>query len=119
MRVDYHVHVLAHGEYNYNLQWVNQYIDAAYQKGIREIGFSEHDEYTNQVVFELFKEMQARRRHDISLKMGVEMDYIPGQEEIIKDIIAQREYDYVIGSVHYLDGWGFDHPDFKRGFDHR
>jgi len=119
MLVDYHVHVLAHGEYNYNLQWVNQYIDTAYQKGIREIGFSEHDEYTNQIAFDLFKKMQTTRRHDINLKLGIEMDYTPGKEEIIKDIIAQREYDYVIGSVHYINGWGFDHPDFKAGFDHQ
>jgi histidinol-phosphatase (PHP family) len=30
--------------------------------------------------------------------------------------LAQFELDYVIGSVHYLDDWMFDHPDYKETY---
>jgi len=47
------------------------------------------------------------------LRLGVEADYIPGGERELADILAEYPFDYVIGSVHYLDGWEFDHPGKK------
>jgi histidinol-phosphatase (PHP family) len=36
------------------------------------------------------------------------MDYIPGKEAEIQALLSAWPFDYVIGSVHWLDGWGFD-----------
>ncbi len=119
MLVDYHVHVVAHGEYGYSQDWVNQFLDSASKRGIQEIGFSEHDEFMHLVDFNTFQVVQNAHRHNIDIKLGIEMDYIPGQEQNINETIRQKPYDYVIGSVHYIDGWGFDHPDFQSGFDER
>jgi len=119
MLVDYHVHALAHGEYSYSEEWINQYLDNACRRGVKEIGFSEHDEFISLVNFDLFNKMQTVRYNDINLRLGIELDYIPGREKEIKEIILQRPYDYVIGSVHYIEGWGFDHPDFQGGFAER
>jgi len=119
MLVDYHVHAVAHGEYIYRQEWIEQYLNTACQRGVKEIGFSEHDEFIDLVDFNLFKNLQSARHHDINLRLGIEMDYIPGKEKEIKNIILQRPYDYVIGSVHFIDGWGFDHPDFQGGFAER
>lgn len=119
MLVDYHVHAVAHGEYVYSLEWMNRFLDSASRRGIAEIGFSEHDEYIELVDFNLFHRVQDVRRHDINIRLGIEMDYIPGQEHKIMETIQRRPYDYVIGSVHFIDGWGFDHPDFQNGFDQR
>jgi histidinol-phosphatase (PHP family) len=116
MLVDYHVHAAAHGEYSYSPDWINQYLDNAYRRGIQEVGFSEHDEFISHVDFDLLSSMQTSRRNDINVKLGIEMDYIPGNETEIKKIILQKPYDYIIGSVHYIEGWGFDHPDFQGGF---
>jgi len=116
MLVDYHVHAVAHGEYKYSQELIDQYMDNACRRGIKEIGFSEHDEFVSLVDFELFNKMQTNQRNDIKLRLGLELDYIPGKEKEIKEIISQRQYDYIIGSVHYIDGWGFDHPDFQGGF---
>jgi histidinol-phosphatase (PHP family) len=117
MLVDYHVHAIAHGEYAYNQEWLNEFLDGAHHQGIKEIGFSEHDEFKDQVDFKLLEKMKINRLHNIDIKLGLEVDYIPGREEKIRDIIQQNEYDYIIGSVHYINGWGFDHPDFKDRFD--
>jgi histidinol-phosphatase (PHP family) len=119
MRVDYHVHVAAHGEYSYMQEWIDQYLDWAWHRGIREIGFNEHDEFSALVDLELIKKIQAEKPHGISVKLGIEVDYIPGREEKIQQIVSQAEYDYVIGSVHFIEGWGFDHPDFRGGFSER
>lgn len=119
MRVDYHVHTLAHGEYTFSPEWISQFLDHACRRGIKEIGFSEHDEFAGLIDLDVFYNMQNARRNNINMRLGIEMDYIPGREKEIEKIISQGKYDYVIGSVHFIDGWGFDHPDFQTGFDER
>jgi len=49
----------------------------------------------------------------------LEIEYIPGREEEIKRIIQLNPYDYIIGSVHFIEGWAFDHPDYKDEFKKR
>lgn len=116
--LDYHVHAAAHGEYSYTREWISQFLNNARQKGIEEIGFSEHDEFRSLIDFALIEKLRAESR-DIRIRSGLEIDYIPGREQIIKEIIAEYNYDYLIGSVHFIDTWGFDHPDFKQHFDDR
>jgi histidinol-phosphatase (PHP family) len=115
--LDYHVHAVAHGEYRYTMEWISQFLHRARQKGLKEIGFSEHDEFSALIDYELIEKM--RRESSIQIRMGLEIDYIPGRESIIKEITAGYNYDYLIGSVHFIGTWGFDHPDFKQDFDYR
>lgn len=53
------------------------------------------------------------------LALGVEADFFPGGEAELGELLAQQPWDYVIGSVHFLEGWGFDNPEAKEGFDGR
>ncbi|MCZ8518268.1 MULTISPECIES: PHP domain-containing protein [Paenibacillus] len=55
-----------------------------------------------------------RDGHPVSL--GLEADYFPGGEDELQELLAAYELDYVIGSVHFLDGWGFDNPDTQELF---
>jgi len=119
MMVDYHVHAVAHGEYQYTREWLEQFIEQARRQGIMEIGFSEHDEFVDQIDFNLVEKVQNSCGNEIKIRLGLEVDFIPGRQEKTKEIICQKGYDYIIGSVHYIDGWGFDHPDHKNGFDER
>lgn len=50
------------------------------------------------------------------LSVGVEADYFPGGEEELAGLLQQYELDYVIGSVHFIDGWGFDNPETEELF---
>lgn len=52
----------------------------------------------------------------ITLRLGIEADYFSGSEEELKDLLGDYEWDYVIGSVHYIYGWGFDNPDTQEEF---
>lgn len=117
--IDYHVHAIAHGEFEYTRDWINQFIDRAFHNGVNEIGFCEHDEFIDRVDLQLFEELQKNKRQNITLKLGVELDYIPGNEPALAEFVKAIDYDYIIGSVHFIDGWGFDHPDFKGGYEER
>jgi len=118
MLLDYHVHAIAHGEYEYNEEWICRFLEKARQQELREIGFTEHDEYYSLIDFAVVRKLQDKFP-DVKIRMGLEVDYVPGREEEIKKLIKLNPYDYIIGSVHFIDGWGFDHPDFKDEFENR
>lgn len=118
MLLDYHVHAVAHGEYDYSPEWICKFLARAGELGLQEIGLAEHDEYRELVNRKLIEEIQGQFPA-IKIRRGLEVDFIPGRERVIKEFLASGNYDYVIGSVHFIDGWGFDHPDFRQGFDSR
>lgn len=47
----------------------------------------------------------------ITLRLGVEVDYFPQAEDNLRRLLAAYPFDVVLGSVHWLGGWGFDHLD--------
>jgi histidinol-phosphatase (PHP family) len=108
-KTDYHIH----SSFSDGRASPDEYISPAIAAGIKEIGFSEH--------ISLYKPDQhwcmdpgnvgnyidhvdgLRRRLDtISVKTGLEIDYIPGKEKEIDDFLSALDLDYRIGSVHYL-----------------
>jgi histidinol-phosphatase (PHP family) len=120
MPPDYHMHTPlcrhAVGE-------PTEYAARAVQLGFSEIGFSDHspmrkdgfddwrmlasqlDEYVEKV-------RKAQRDHpQLKIKLALEVDYLPGQEEWIRELAAKHPWDYFIGSVHYVsETWDFDNP---------
>ncbi|MBS4206218.1 histidinol phosphate phosphatase domain-containing protein [Lederbergia citrea] len=52
----------------------------------------------------------------IELRLGLEADYFLNGEEELAGILKENQYDYIIGSVHFLDGWGFDNPQTQELF---
>jgi len=118
MLQDYHVHALAHGEFSYTYDWLKAFVIKAQEQGIRELGFSEHDEYLNQIDYDIFRKLKDKFP-DMNIKLGLEVDYIPGREDYIREISSKYDFDYLIGSVHYINGWGFDHPDFRYLFNEK
>lgn len=119
MLVDYHVHALAHGEYKADQAWLNAFVDQACRMGIIEMGFSEHDEFVAGLDLDIFCKVQDDRSKELNLRLGIEIDYLPGIEKELLRKIRRADYDYWIGSVHLIDGWAFDHPDHRNGFANR
>ncbi len=116
MIADYHIHAVAHGEYYYTDEWLRCFIARAKQMGIDEIGFSEHDEYLERIDRDLIRVL-GKEYPEIGLRLGLEMDFIPGRQNYIRGLLAHNQFDYVLGSVHFIDGWGFDHPDHRVRFE--
>ena len=51
---------------------------------------------------------------DLSIRLGLECDWIEGHETWIEELATRAPFDYLIGSVHYLEpGWAVDDPDPK------
>ncbi|MEN6460097.1 MAG: histidinol-phosphatase HisJ family protein [Syntrophomonas sp.] len=117
MLVDYHIHAAAHGEYEYSLEWLERFILNARRRGINEIGLCEHDEFLSRVNLDVVKMAQAKHK-DVRIRLGMEADFIPGQDKQIRQKITANDYDYIIGSIHFINNWGFDHPDYKDRFDY-
>jgi histidinol-phosphatase (PHP family) len=52
----------------------------------------------------------------VILRLGIEADYFPGGEQELQQLLCTHEWDFVIGSVHFIDGWGFDNPETRDRF---
>ncbi len=95
----------------------------ALRVGLSEMGFSDHspmprDDFddwrmkASELDVYVGKVQEARRAFPaLSIKMALEVDYLPGQEDWIRDLAARHPWDYLIGSVHYVSpAWAIDNP---------
>lgn len=122
---DYHIHTL----YSDGRRQPELFIEAALQTGLREIGFSDHlnpsgeklvwcmdhnrlPEYTEHLL------QLKEQHHDIKIRIGLEVDYLPGYEKETEQIISSFPFDHIIGSVHYMGKDTVDHgAEFYIGKD--
>lgn len=63
--------------------------------------------------FIAFIQSQKKKWHQegVELRLGIEADYFIGGEEELRPWLENKPWDFVIGSVHFNQGWGFDNPD--------
>lgn len=64
----------------------------------------------------IVKEKEKWKLQGIDLKLGIEADYFEGCEAELIDLLDGHPWDFVIGSVHFVDGWGFDNPQTAYAF---
>ncbi len=50
-----------------------------------------------------------QRGYPIVVKFGLEVCYEEGCEKMIEEVRNAFNWDFLTGSVHWIDGWGFDH----------
>lgn len=41
---------------------------------------------------------------------AIEMDYVPGKMDIVESHLNEEDFDYIIGSIHYIEDFAFDNP---------
>jgi len=112
--VDYHMHTVFSDGKDVHEEMIQQ----AIQKGLDEIGFSDHVclKPVNwairlediPVMTRRISDLKLRYGDQIQIRYGIEMDYFPGFEKQIDEIIESIPVDYVIGSVHFIGDWNFD-----------
>ncbi len=125
MLTDYHTHTpLCHhaeGE-------PEAYVQAAISKGLREYGISDHAP-VSEAFFDDWRmaydelpkyldwierakaEAKAAAGNQIKIRSGLECDWLPQCESWIEKLDRYHDWDYLIGSVHYIaDQWDFDNP---------
>jgi histidinol-phosphatase (PHP family) len=128
MLTDYHVHLRPDGDGSLAADYftpanVARYRDAADERGIGELGVSEHvyrfrqaldvwqhPFWRDNALDDLDAYCDFAREH--GLKVGVEADFVPGREDRMANLLDGRDWDYVIGSVHFIGDEAVDHPDW-------
>ena len=115
MLVDYHVHALGHLDREHTLENLIEYMEYAKKNKIKEIGFADHDRYLGDLDFSLYQKVQSLYP-DINIRIGLEIDYFPNKIEEIKCFLSSYNFDYVIGSVHYVGEWMFDAAKLQENF---
>jgi len=129
MIIDYHIHTKLCGHAEGEME---EYVQSAIAKGLKEIGFSDHFPlfhielrdlsmkmedmplYINKV-----RELQEKFKKDISIKLGIEVEYTPEIEKRTKELLKNYSFDYIHGSTHFLGNWVFDHPAYKDEWEKR
>jgi histidinol-phosphatase (PHP family) len=104
---------------------MERYVEHAIQSGLIELGFSDHlfmywlpadgrdpslsmAEWEHDFYIEDVERCRRRYAADISIRLATEADFIPGHERDLERILRRYDWDYVIGSVHFMGAWGFD-----------
>jgi histidinol-phosphatase (PHP family) len=123
--VDYHMH-LRNGreEIAHDSSSVEPFVAAARKAGVDEIGFTEHVYYftqtrqlwtvpyqTERCVYDLDDYVEAvvqSKERGLPVKLGLEVDYVAGREDETRKILEPYPWDYLLGSVHFIDGLGVD-----------
>lgn len=143
--IDAHVHIFRENSGEYSVEHIDRFVEQAQKNGITEIYMLEHthqfcefekmykpvidnneylrnwlsgklkaslESYTN------FIDSVKDYTFPIIVKFGLEACYIPETEHILADLLKQYEWDFVTGSVHFVNNWGFDHkPGLWHGID--
>lgn len=133
--IDCHIH-LERGKYT--VEWLNRFVETAIYRGIHEIYLLEHSHRFSEFVpmyksiadysyyqkewferkrnvdlsikeYTLFIEQAKQIPYPIKVKFGLEVCYFEEYEHLINGILDSYPFDFATGSVHWVDGFGFDH----------
>jgi histidinol-phosphatase (PHP family) len=129
MLTDYHLHLRpdeldATAAAYFTTSNVERYREVAAEQGIVELGVSEHIHRFRQAL-ELWQHPFWREnaiddlddycrfvREKTDLRLGIEADFVPGAEDRTANLLEAREFDYVVGSVHFLRDEAVDMEEY-------
>jgi histidinol-phosphatase (PHP family) len=123
--VDYHMHLRdERNDIAHRADAVEPFVEHAVARGVHEIGFTEHVYYfastrdlwtrtyqTERCVYDLDAYVDAvleAKRRGLPVKLGLEVDWFPPANERLAEILAPYPWDYLLGSVHWIDGESVD-----------
>ena len=129
MLTDYHVHLRpddleARASDHFTAGNAERYRTVAAERGIAELGVAEHI-YRFTAALEVWQHPLWRTyavddldaycgfvREETDLRLGIEADFIPGREDRMANVLEGRDWDYVVGSVHFLGDHAVDYDRY-------
>ena len=126
MLTDYHLHLRPDEdgtppERYFTTENVDRYLEAAEEAGVDELGVSEHV-YRFTQALDLWRHPFWREQalddldaycefvRGTPLRLGIECDFVPAAEDRTATLLEARDFDYVVGSVHFVGESAVDHP---------
>jgi len=126
---DYHVHLRPDepgttAERYLTADNAERYRLVAAERGIAELGVSEHvyrftqalDVWRHPLWVDTARDdldaYCAFVREQTDLKLGIEADFVPGREDRMGELLAGRDWDYVIGSIHFVGDGALDYDKY-------
>ena len=129
MIVDYHMHLRGpanghEGAIELSVEAVERYVEQAASREVDEIAFTEHMYYFRQAEPLLAHPYhRSRVAHDLDdycdavleaksrglpVKLALELDWLPESHERLAEILSPYPWDFLLGSVHLIDGVAVD-----------
>jgi histidinol-phosphatase (PHP family) len=123
--VDYHMHLRDfEGRIAHEVAAIEPFVETAVTRGVDEIGFTEHVYYfrqtreiwslpyqTKRCRFDLDAYCDAvveAKRRGWPVKLALEVDYVGDLQPRLAELLEPYPLDYLLGSVHWLDGLAID-----------
>ncbi len=129
MLTDYHLHLrpddlAATPAAYFTSANVERYREVAEERGIAELGVSEHIHRFRRAL-EVWRHPFWREnavddldeycrfvREETDLKLGIEADFVAGTEDRMASLLERYDFDYVVGSVHFLGDEAVDMEEY-------
>lgn len=141
--IDGHIHI-ERGDYS--LEWIEQFVNKAVEMKLDEIRLLEHcyifEEFMSMYdsvcayskyvddwfrrsagkhkmseYCELIKKVR-NQKYPVKIKFGLEICYFKEHETFIGDMTKDKGFDFLLGSIHFVDRFAFDHkPEHWIGID--
>jgi histidinol-phosphatase (PHP family) len=119
--VDYHMHLRdERNDIDHTADAAEKFVSRARERSVDEIGFAEHGYYFVQTrecwsrpyqlercVHDLDVYVDAvldAKRRGLPVKLGIEVDWFPPNDETLAEVLKPYPWDYLLGSVHWIDG---------------
>ncbi|QEC50107.1 histidinol-phosphatase [Baekduia soli] len=129
MLTDYHVHLRPDepgtpAERHFTAENAERYREVAAERGIEELGVAEHvyrftaalDVWQHPLWVQSAQDDLDRYcdfvRDETDLKLGIEADFVPGREERMRELLEERDFDFVVGSIHFLAEGALDYDKY-------
>ena len=117
---DFHIHSSVSFDSTANSK---DMVDAAVSKGLKEICFTDHWDYHSDPSDkpDLFSLEDYSNAYDalnddrIKIRRGVEYGLTEWNIKECDDLLSKRKFDFVIGSIHFVDGYDPYYADFWEG----
>lgn len=104
---------------------MDQYIKKAVEKGVSFFGFSDHApmdfDKKHRMSFDQMRQYEKniqvakeKYKNKVEILSAYEVDFLNGYMD---ERVLKAKVDYLIGSVHFLDEWGFDNPEFIKEYE--
>jgi len=117
---DFHIHTTVSFD---GKQTARQVVDAAKKTGLQEICFTDHVDYDPKADVQtmIFDPNTYSAAYDgleatgLAIRLGMEFGMTPDNVSLFREKLRERRYDFILGSVHFVDGLDVYFPEYWEG----